>query len=129
MPLNRLAVALATTIVCAACATTATPPSTNPIMRRASTMRSDMLTTADFARVPESDLYGAIMSLQPSLFTPRGGTVSVAIDGVLAGDASVLRSIPSQAVAAVRLLHGPDATMRWGSRHAGAVLSVTMRTR
>lgn len=130
MPLNRLAVALATTIVCAACATTGTPSSfTNAPVHRASVSQRGMLTSADFARVSDSDLYGAIIALQPALFTPRGGTVTIAIDGVLAGDPSVLRSIPAQAVASVRLIHGPDATMRWGSRHAGAVLSVTMRTR
>jgi hypothetical protein len=55
--------------------------------------------------------------------------VSVALDGVLVGTTEYLRSLPSSSVREVRLIEGPDATMLFGTRHTGAVLLVSTRTR
>jgi hypothetical protein len=126
----RLVVGVAATTMLAACASTGVAPTTAsrpPAGDRY--LNAELLTRSDFASLVGTDLLEAIRMIRPAFLRSRGSEVSVALDGVLVGDVSTLRTIPSNAVMTVRLLHGPEATMRFGIRHAGSVLLVTTRAR
>jgi hypothetical protein len=115
----------------AACATSSTSLTTTTSARRSGVRQSPgLITIVDLTPIADGrDLYSAIGTLRPTFLRPHGGDVSVAIDGMLVGPVSFLRNIPASTVKEVRLLNGPEATFRFGPRHAGAVIAVTTRTR
>jgi hypothetical protein len=117
--------ALIAASACAPAATTSVSP-----VRRSAALPATVLTQRELSRYEgASDLYSAIRTLNPNLLFHRGSVVSVALDGVLVGTTEYLRSLPSSSVREVRLIEGPDATMLFGTRHTGAVLLVSTRTR
>lgn len=94
------------------------------------TSSSTVLSRQEFMTDMDSrTLYDVVLMLRPSFLHARGSDVSVAVDGMLIGSTAVLRQITAQTVQQVELLYGPEATMRFGARHAGAVLLVTTRRR
>jgi hypothetical protein len=114
----------------AACATSPSLSTTATMRRNGVRQAPGVITIVDLTPIADGrDLYSAISALRPTFLRPHGGDVSVAIDGMLVGAASFLRTIPASTVKEVRLLNGPEATFRFGPRHAGAVIAVTTRTR
>ena len=98
--------------------------------RSAGFLGSNVLTRRDISSVhTASDLYEVIQGLKPSMLVARGAQISVAMDGVLTGTVDRLRLINPAAVYEVRLLNGPEATFRFGTQNAGAVILVTTRMR
>jgi hypothetical protein len=89
-----------------------------------------VLSRQDFSGALDGrSIYDVVRSLRPTFLHSRGSDVTVAVDGMLMGSASVLRDITADCVQQVELLNGPEATMRFGARHTGAVLLVTTRRR
>jgi hypothetical protein len=100
---------------------------------RASHPHSDLtsfrvVTERDLATLGTSaSLHDALGMLRPSFLAFRGATPTVFLDGVHSGPVGMLREIPVQWVAQVRLLTASEATLRYGTTHMGAVLEVTTR--
>ena len=114
-----------------ACATSSSPSTTASFARRTGVRTAPgVLTIIDLTPMADGrDLYTTLGALRPTFLRHHGGEVSVAMDGILVGPASYLRNVPTSVVKEVRLLSGPEATFRFGPRHAGAVIAVTTRTR
>lgn len=74
-------------------------------------------------------LYDAVALLRPTFVYFRGARPSIVVDGVGYGSLESLDHIPVESVETIRLLSGPDATLRYGPRHSGALLVVTTRRR
>jgi hypothetical protein len=114
-----------------ACATASSPATTTSYARRSGVRNvPGVLTMIDLSPMADGrDLYTTIGALRPTFLRHHGGEVSVAMDGILVGSASYLRNVPTSVVQEVRMLNGPEATFRFGPRHAGAVIAVTTRAR
>jgi hypothetical protein len=114
----------------AACATSPSFGTTATLRRSNVRQAPGLITIVDLTALADGrDLYSAISTLRPTFLRPHGGEASVALDGILVGSVNFLRNIPASTVKEVRLLNGPEATFRFGPRHAGAVIAVTTRTR
>jgi outer membrane receptor for ferrienterochelin and colicin len=81
------------------------------------------------ARGSSRNLQDALSTLRPSFLRYRGIRPTVVIDGVSRGSVETLNDITLEAVERIQLLSGPEATIRYGTLHSGAVLLVTTRRR
>jgi hypothetical protein len=73
------------------------------------------------------NLYDAVRAIRPSFVYYLGTRPTVIVDGIGRGTIETLNDISVDAVEAVRLLSAPEATMRFGPTHNGAVLLVITR--
>ena len=103
-----------------------------------------VLTAEEIAGASVQNAYEAVQKLRPQFLASRGAVstrasvtpgaeadprntragVVVYIDGVRAGDARVLHSIPTTSVIEIRYVSGVDATTKYGTGHGGGVLEV-----
>ena len=96
----------------------------------------DVITVADIEKINVSNAMDVIQRLHPEFLRGRGRN-SIAsgdaqypvvyVDGVRAGELSVLRSIPANDVREIRFVSAADATTRYGTGHTGGVIEVRIR--
>lgn len=99
-----------------------------PAMRSSDALR--LLTGTELrARASTRSLYDAVSMLRPTFVRFRGARPGVIVDGVGYGSIESLNHISVESVDTIRLLSGPEATLRYGPRHTGAILVVTTRRR
>ena len=107
---------------------------------RYGTPSRDLLTAQDLARHPTmrtATLFDALRALRPEFLFVRydaaGSAIAgthVIVDGTVRGGSESLRSIHVPYVREVKLLRGPEATVRFGPEYRwGAILVTTTDTR
>lgn len=110
----------------AGCASTAT-------RGRSSAGSGTTLTRSDLARTNTSNLYDAIMKLQPEWLSSRGATsvtdatptgVDVYMNGTFLGKADYLRDVRLQDVSSVKYWDAGQAAARFGMGHPRGVLEI-----
>jgi outer membrane receptor protein involved in Fe transport len=95
----------------------------------------DVITAEEIATVRVGSAYDVVESLRPEYLRSRGpasadGTQEYAVvylDGVRAGGPGELRRVPTEALAEIRYMSGPDATTRYGTGHGGGVIMVVTK--
>jgi hypothetical protein len=125
---NALCV-LALGLTAAACAPGARSGSDPLAMRTVHSSPMMITRTEILAQKTGRNLFDVVLRLRPSFLRGRYGLPTVALDGVLVGNASYLSNVSPDEVESVQLLDGLDATTRFGARHNGAVLVVRTRPR
>jgi hypothetical protein len=118
---------------CASTSTSSSETATTPAPRR----DTNVITADELAKSSASDLYAAIQSLRPSFLQTRGMTspgigtapevLNVYIDGIKAGDVSILHSLRAYDVKEVRKLSASDATQKYGTGHTMGAIVVTRK--
>jgi hypothetical protein len=98
---------------------------------------SDLITAAELATVPQSDLYAAIQQLRSGFFRTRGITapgagsapeeMQVYVNGTKKGNLDALHQIQAIDVREVRRLSATEATQRYGTGHTMGAIVVTLR--
>ena len=96
---------------------------------------SEVLTKEEFQGSPVTDAFSLVLRYRPQWLQTRGPVsinlpteeLQIYVNHTRWGTASVLRDIAAGDVLEMRYLSGPDATMRYGTNHAGGVIEVTMR--
>jgi len=98
----------------------------------------NVLIEEDILGAEATDAYEVVQQLRPNWLRRRGptsrrspgsGNVTVYVDGVQFGDASVLRSIPTGDMVGMAYFSAADATVKFGGRQGGAVIEVYTRRR
>jgi hypothetical protein len=135
---NAPVAAVLVTLVCGACAGTATRPPARDF---------DVVTREELLATREQDAYEAVKRIRPHWlqarapneirregptegnFVPRAADqVQLYLDATRLGDVTALRQIQVRAVLDIRFLNGNDATTRYGIGHtAGALIITTIR--
>lgn len=119
----------ALTVTAAACAT-ATRPGIDPLAAKTIQSSRSVLTRSEIlAQDTGRNLFDVVLRLRPRFLRGRYGLPTLAVNGVLMGNASFLSSISPFEVESIQLLDALDATTQFGSRHNGSVLLVTTRPR
>jgi hypothetical protein len=110
------------------CASSAAPSTSAALQSRIVRSSPNTLTKTELVANDQGrDLYETLRALRPTFLFSQGSAPTVAINGVLVGPTSILRTINVNEVTSVRLLNGLDATTRYGAQHTGAVLLVELR--
>lgn len=98
----------------------------------------NVLIEEDIVGAEATDAYSVVQRLRPNWLRRRGptsrrspgsGEVTVYVDGVQFGAASVLRSIPTGDMVGMAYFSAADATIKFGGRQGGAVIEVYTRRR
>jgi len=112
----------------------ATGPAPETKRRRAGS--GDVLSEDEFVGTSATDAYGLVQQYRPnwlrgrgplSITDPTAGDIQIYINSSRWGDANHLHEIPAQDVVEMRILRGPDATMKYGVNHAAGVIEVITR--
>lgn len=107
-----------------------------PGTRRNRAESYDRLTADEFSGTNLTDAFNLVQHYRPNWMKGRGplsimdqtaGEVQVYLNNSLWGDMNRLREIPAGDILEMRLLRGPDATMKYGVNHAGGVIEVITR--
>ena len=107
-----------------------------PGTRRTRADSYDRLTADEFSGTNLTDAFNLVQHYRPNWLKGRGplsimdqsaGEVQVYLNNSLWGDMNRLREIPAGDILEMRLLRGPDATMKYGVNHAGGVIEVVTR--
>ncbi len=98
---------------------------------------TDLITSAELATVPQSDLYAAIQQLRPSFFQTRGVTspgvgtapevIQVYVNGIHKGGLETLHQLSAIDIKDVLRLSATEATQRYGTGHTMGAIVVTLR--
>jgi len=119
--------------VAVAAASVATGDPTRP---SANTRSRDVLLPDEFAGTSARDAFGIVQQYRPAWLRSRGvtsfkdstaGLVQVYVNGTRWGEVEKLREIPLVEIVEVRYRSGQEATMRYGTNHAGGVIEVRTR--
>jgi len=112
----------------------ATGPAPETKRRRAGS--GDVLSEDEFVGTSATDAYGLVQQYRPnwlrgrgplSITDPTAGDIQIYMNNSHWGDANRLHEIPAQDVVEMRILRGPDATMKYGVNHAAGVIEVVTR--
>jgi hypothetical protein len=105
--------------------------------RPATAKRSrDVLLPDEFAGTSARDAYGIVQQYRSAWLRSRGvlsfsdstsGRVQVYVNGTRWGEIDRLREIPLVEIVEIRYRSGQEATMRYGTNHAGGVIEVFTR--
>ena len=108
----------------------------DPTRPSANTRSRDVLLPDEFAGTSARDAYGIVQQYRPAWLRSRGvtsfrdstaGLVQVYVNGTRWGEIERLRDIPLVEIVEVRFRNGQEATMRYGTNHAGGVIEVRTR--
>ncbi|HEX9655178.1 MAG TPA: TonB-dependent receptor plug domain-containing protein [bacterium] len=100
---------------------------------------SNVITADDIATVSASNAYEAVQMLRPHLLHRQSTryesnvtgnvpmTAKVYLDGVQYGDIESLQGISAFSIAEIRYLNASEATLRFGTNHAGGAFVVTTK--
>jgi len=107
-----------------------------PKIKRRRAGSGDVLSEDEFVGTSATDAYGLVQQYRPnwlrgrgplSITDPTAGDIQIYINSSRWGDANHLHEIPAQDVVEMRILRGPDATMKYGVNHAAGVIEVITR--
>lgn len=97
---------------------------------------SQLITEDEIVHSHAATAFDAIQKLRGNFLTSRGATTitarssqypTVYVDEQLYGDITILRAIPANVVATIRLYRAWEATTRYGTGNMGGVIAVTTR--
>lgn len=112
----------------------ATACASSPGAARPARGQAGLITALELESSGAFNVYDAVKRLRPLFLNSRGAvsindvnapTVPlVYVDNRLLGRLDELRSLSTAGVVAIRLISGPDATLRWGPGHGAGVIHV-----
>jgi hypothetical protein len=111
----------------------AVPDQTRPSTAKRS---RDLLLPDEFAGTSARDAFGLVQQYRPAWLRTRGassmrdqtvGQVQVYVNGSRWGGIERLREIPLVEISELRYRSGQEATMRYGTNHAGGVIEIQTR--
>ncbi len=97
---------------------------------------SQVITEDEIVNSHAATAFDAIQKLRGNFLNSRGATTILArssqyptvyVDEQIYGDIAILRSIPAEVVATIRLYRAWEATTRYGAGNMGGVIAVTTR--
>ena len=97
---------------------------------------ANLITEDEIVASHTTTAYDAIHKLRGNFLSERGLTSlyntsspmpTVYLDGQRYGEISILRSIPAEVVATIRLYRAWEATTRYGTNNMGGVIAITTR--